>query len=71
MGPPGLCDSKCTGCDTEAQMFWDALGQCACVDHCATQCSDNMCAGAAPSSECETCGYANCGAEIAACIGDL
>lgn len=63
--PPPLCDASV--------MLYEALTDCRCFGPCSAVCTDNACAGQAPSTDCENCMLdtnMGCGDALLACVND-
>lgn len=54
--------------------LYDALAKCTCVDSCATDCGDNLCAGGTPADTCIAClqdTVNGCGTQFNDCSNDI
>lgn len=66
-----LCTGN--GPPSSAELY-NALGDCTCNGACSTVCTDNVCAGADITTECQACvtdTASGCGAEFNECANDI
>jgi hypothetical protein len=58
----------------DSGVLYDALAKCTCMDACATDCGDSVCAGKSASAACVTClqdTVNGCGTAFNNCSNDL